>query len=381
MTMIPLRRRSSLAGFTLIELMISVALSTLVGILIYTVFIEQSKAYRVQADMSAMQQNLRVAMELITRDVATAGLGTGHDGGSWGADGQDGSSNKPIYGLRIRDNFPVGSGHDALEILMLDPDRSNWAYTDASVANTCSTNTIKFSTQDSIKAENYGASSPPFDRIMCYTTSGQLGRAQSFIWNVQGVGDGSTGIVPVTGNTQTDYANNCLNSLPAHMICGPPTWIAYYIDENSADGRGIGSAALPVLYLVPSVFAALDAGGYPADTDIPVALGIEDLQLVSCEAGIGIDCESSTSWGPSYDLDGTVSSNTWSNMSAVRVLLTARSLRPDVDRTSVSSRIDIEPSDTFAPVSGLDSYHRRVARTQVSVRNATGVWKQANQSF
>ena len=369
------------SGFTLIELMISVALSTLVGILIYSVFIEQSKAYRVQADMSAMQQNLRVAMELVTRDIATAGLGTGHDGGSWGVDGQDGTSNKPIYGLRIRDNFPVGSGHDALEILMLDPDRSNWAYTDATISNTCSTNTIQFSSQDALQADNYGPSVPPFDRIMCYTTSGQLGRAQSFVWNVQGAGDGSTGIVPVVSNTQTDFANNCLNSLPAHMICGPPTWLAYYIDQDSADGTGIGSAALPVLYLVPSVFEALDAGGYPADSDIPVALGIEDLQLVSCEAGLGIDCEPPTRWGPGYDLDASTGGSSWANMNSVRVHLTARSLRPDVDRSSVSSPLDIDPTDTFAPLGGLDSYHRRVARTQVSIRNATGVWQQENQSF
>jgi len=374
------RSPSSRSGFTLIELMITVALSTMVGILIYTVFIEQSRAYRVQADMSSMQQNLRVAMELLTRDVATAGLGTGFDGGSWGADGQDGSSDKPIFGLRIRDNFPVGSGHDALEILMMDPDRSNWAYTDTSVAETCDTNTIKFNTQDAIQAENYGVGQPPFDRIMCYTSAGQYGRAQSFIWNVDGAGDGTTGIVGVTPNSQTDFTNNCLNSLPAHMICGPPSWIAYYIDEDSTD-VGIGSAELPVLYLVPDVFAALDAGGYPADSDIPVALGIEDLQLVSCEAGMGVDCEASTSWGPSYDLDPTTGTNTWSNMSAVRVHLTARTVRPDVDRTSVSAPIDIDTTDTYAPIAGLDSYHRRVARTQVAVRNATGVWQQSNQSF
>ena len=166
-----LNRNDHRAGFTLIELMITVAMSTLVGALIYTVFIEQSRAYRVQADMSAMQQNLRVAMELLTRDVATAGHGTGYDGGTWGADGQDGSSNKPIYGLRIRDNFPVGTGKDAIEILMLDPDRRNWAYTDSSASQLCGTNTIQFNTQDAAQAGNYSASNPPFDRIMCFTNS------------------------------------------------------------------------------------------------------------------------------------------------------------------------------------------------------------------
>ena len=196
------------AGFTLIELLITVALSTLVGVLIYTVFIEQSRAYRIQADMSSMQQNLRVAMELVTRDIATSGHGTGHDGGSWGADGQDGSSNKPIFGLRIRDNFPVGSGHDAFEVLMLDPDRRNWAYTDAGTSQLCSTSTIQFSSQDLAQAGNYGSTSPPFDRIMCFTNSGQFGRSQSFIWNVLGAGDAATGTVPVSalpmGSTATD---------------------------------------------------------------------------------------------------------------------------------------------------------------------------------
>jgi prepilin-type N-terminal cleavage/methylation domain-containing protein len=375
------RSPESRAGFTLVELMISVALSTMLGILIYTVFIEQSKAYRIQADMSSMQQNLRVAMELITRDVATAGLGTGFDGGTWGADGQNGVSNKPIYGLRIRDNHPMGFGHDAIEILMMDPDRSTWAYTDSNAAKTCGTTTIQFSTQDALMAESYGNAAPLFQRIMCYTSSGQLGRSQSYIWNVQGTGDGATGVVPVVANSQTDFTNNCLNSLPSHLICGPPVWLAYYIDQDSADGKGIGSVALPVLYLVPDVFAALDVGGYPADSDIPVALGIEDLQVVSCEAGVGNDCEMATSWGPTYDLDPFTGTNTWSNMSAVRVLLTARTLRPDVERTSVSSPIDIDTSDTYAPGSGLDSYHRRVARTQITVRNAIGIWQQENQSF
>ena len=376
-----LNRNDHRAGFTLIELMITVAMSTLVGVLIYTVFIEQSRAYRVQADMSAMQQNLRVAMELLTRDVATAGHGTGYDGGTWGADGQDGSSNKPIYGLRIRDNFPVGTGKDAIEILMLDPDRRNWAYTDSSASQLCGTNTIQFNTQDAAQAGNYSASNPPFDRIMCFTNSGQFGRSQSFLWNVQGSGDAATGTVPVISNSQSDFNANCQQALPANMICGPPDWRAYYIDANSSDGRGIGSPALPVLYLVPDVFAALDVGGYPSEDDIPVAMGIEDLQLVSCEAGLGLDCELATSWGPSYDLDPTTGTNVWSNLSSVRVMMTARTLRPDVDRASVSSVIDIDSSDTYSPLPAMDSYHRRVARTQVAVRNASGVWQQNNTNF
>jgi len=375
-------RRSARGGFTLIEMLITVALSTLVGILIYTVFIEQTRAYRMQADMGNMQQNLRVAMEMMTRDIATAGWGAGYNGGSWGVDGQDGSPNAAIYSLRIRDDFPAGSGRDAVEIMMMDPDRSTWAFTDAGVAETCDTAVITLAPADSALAAEFSDAGPN-EQIMCFSQVGMGGRSHSYIWDVVGAGDAATGQVPVTANAQNDYLDECIAGLPKHMVCGPMVWIAYYIDVNSSDLVGIGSEDLPVLYLVPDLQEASLAGGYPTVDDIPVALGIEDLQFEVCEAGTGLDCELDASWTSGYDLDGSVgpAANSWQNLASVRVLMTARTLRPDQERTSVSQQIDIVSSDTYTPPFGLDSYHRRVARTEVTVRNAIGVWQLLNQPF
>ena len=134
-------------GFTLVEMLITVVLSTLVSVMIYTVFISQTQAFRAQADMGSMQQNLRVGMEMLTRDIASAGFGTGHDGGSWGESGQSGTSSNPVYALNVRENLG-GAGPDAVEVFMMDPNRSTWALTDMNVRQACGTSSITFTALD-----------------------------------------------------------------------------------------------------------------------------------------------------------------------------------------------------------------------------------------
>ncbi len=381
--MAPRPRAGRRAGFTMIELLITVALSTLVGVLIYTVFIEQTKAYRLQADMGNMQQNLRVALEMVVRDVSSAGSGAGWNGSSWGVGGEEGNEDAGMYGLRIRDNFPLGGGSDAVEVSMQDPDRSTWVFTAADVSESCDTTVLTLDTDDAGRADTFSTDGP-HTKIMCWAPSGMGGGPVSFVWDVDGTGDTSDGTIPVTPNTQTDFNGQCSNSLPAHMACGPVIWVAYYIDRDSADGIGIGSASLPVLYLVPDVDAAMaDPAGYPHDDDIPVALGIEDLQVSYCQAGLGTDCDAPANWsaGFSMDTEADASAPAWESISSVRVAITARTLRPDMEFTTVSQPMDIDSTDTWAPTSGLDSYHRRVARTEITLRNATGTWQLMNQPF
>ena len=368
-------------GFTLIEMMITVALSSLVGVLIYTVFIEQTRAYRLQADMGSMQQNLRVGMEMLTRDVATAGFGVGSDGGTWGVLGEAGDENLPIFGVRVRDGYPF-TRSDAIELMMMDPDRAQWVYTSPDTAELCTTTEITLATNDAAWADTFSDAGVN-TRIMCYASVGLGGKPHSYIWDVNGTGDTSNGVVSVHANTQTDYTNECLNALPKFMICGPVVWVAYYVDDDSADGIGIGSAALPVLYLVPDMATVVAAGDYPDANDIPVALGVEDLQIGYCEAALGLDCELDASWTwGDYDIDAaSTARNVWQNLTSVRIMMTARTLRPDLERSSVSQRIDLAITDDYIPAVGLDAYHRRVARTEVTVRNAIGTWQLMNQPF
>ena len=60
-------------GFTLIELLVVIAMSGIVMAGIYSVYYSQQKSYIVQDEVAAMQQNLRVAMFHLSRDIRMAG--------------------------------------------------------------------------------------------------------------------------------------------------------------------------------------------------------------------------------------------------------------------------------------------------------------------
>ena len=66
-------------GFTLVELLISMAVAGIVMAAIYSSYYSQQKAYVTQEQVAAMQQNLRAAMYHLERDIRMAGydpLGT-----------------------------------------------------------------------------------------------------------------------------------------------------------------------------------------------------------------------------------------------------------------------------------------------------------------
>jgi type IV pilus assembly protein PilW len=62
-------------GFTLIELMIGLALGVIVVAAAFTILTTTSKALRANEQVVDAQQNLRMAMELVTRDIKMAGFG------------------------------------------------------------------------------------------------------------------------------------------------------------------------------------------------------------------------------------------------------------------------------------------------------------------
>ena len=79
-----------LGGFTLIEVLVGVALSSLIVLVLFEALTAQNRTYSIQDDMAEMQQNLRVAIETVPKEVMSAGLGkpawsmiNGMDASSW----------------------------------------------------------------------------------------------------------------------------------------------------------------------------------------------------------------------------------------------------------------------------------------------------------
>ncbi len=62
-------------GFTLIELLVGVALSSILALVLYEMLTTQDRVYSLQGDITEMQQNLRTAVEKISRDLTMTGSG------------------------------------------------------------------------------------------------------------------------------------------------------------------------------------------------------------------------------------------------------------------------------------------------------------------
>jgi prepilin-type N-terminal cleavage/methylation domain-containing protein len=61
-------------GFTIIELLVALSISSILVAATYRAFNSQQKAYHVQSDVMEMQQGVRVAMDILTRDIRMAGF-------------------------------------------------------------------------------------------------------------------------------------------------------------------------------------------------------------------------------------------------------------------------------------------------------------------
>lgn len=62
-------------GFSLVELLVTTLIATIVGMAGYVIFSSSNWSYKVQEDVSEAQQNARVAMDRLARDIRTAGFG------------------------------------------------------------------------------------------------------------------------------------------------------------------------------------------------------------------------------------------------------------------------------------------------------------------
>jgi type IV pilus assembly protein PilW len=104
-------------GFTLIELMIAMAITLVVMGAIFMTFKSQQDSYVVQDQVTRMQQNLRGAMYVMTRDIQMAGYYTNFDKTScltdWDNNGTNDIGFRPL--IYAQDNVNDGGGGDNIK--------------------------------------------------------------------------------------------------------------------------------------------------------------------------------------------------------------------------------------------------------------------------
>lgn len=66
-------KRVNEQGFTLVEILVAIAISVIVMAGVYSVYYSQQKSYMAQEQVAVMQQNLRAAMLFMEREIRMAG--------------------------------------------------------------------------------------------------------------------------------------------------------------------------------------------------------------------------------------------------------------------------------------------------------------------
>jgi len=80
------KNRKGDAGFTIVELLVALAISMIVLVLIFMTFKSQHDSYIVQTQVAVTLQNARAAMHILTRDIQMVGFYSNFDGASYTMD-------------------------------------------------------------------------------------------------------------------------------------------------------------------------------------------------------------------------------------------------------------------------------------------------------
>jgi prepilin-type N-terminal cleavage/methylation domain-containing protein len=343
-------------GFTLLELMIAIAIAGFTVGALYALFSVQSRQLATQDLQMEMNQNARFAADMMTRSMRLAGYASG--GYVYGVFGPNGVADEgTVLPAVVPYEDPGGDGGpDAITVVYAEP--SLMMDTRNDIIEDYSTSLISFRAgmlDYNAKLQQYAVG----DLLLCSDYADMTGM-RSYLWTVSAV-SAVNGTISVDANSQTDFVNMFTSdtNLTPIMTCSKGSVMTFYIDDDS-DGVGPGSADYPVLML------DLDMD-FPAADDVPLVDNIEDLQLEYCvDDGTGTtDCSLAASWVRGDSIDPTTQAHLiW----MVRINLIARSSREEFSdrypgfRPALSNR-----AASGSP--GDDHYYRKVMVTEVTLRN------------
>ncbi len=349
-----MRRRS---GFTMLEMLVAIAIASVVVVGLYGLFTVQSRQFLFQDLQMEMHQNLRFGTDVLSRSVRMAGFSTsGFVAGVMGYDGTSGSSvDAEELPAIISWDSDGTNGTDAITVIYGEP--STVMSTDWSVTESCDATTIQFQPNlidNNAKLQQLEAG----DLLLCHDYASMSG-PESYLWSLSADANAATGEVDVSSNSgvgYTDYDNICPASenLSPIMRCARAQVLTFYIDDE-ADEFGPGSEDSPVLMMDLNY-------NWPNNDDVPLVDNVEELQLEYCmddPAGVAT-CNTPEQWKDSFTSDRA------DEVVAVRIHLVIRSSREDPRDLYKSTPFSLANKTAS---SDQDGYYRQVLTTEVTVRN------------
>lgn len=349
-------RRSLRRGFTMLEMLVAIAIAAFVVAGLYGLFTIQSRQFMFQDLQMEMHQNLRFGADVLSRSIRMSGFNTsGYIAGVMGSDGTSGSS---IDASELPAIIPWDSdganGTDAITVVYGDP--STVMSTHYSVMEAYTTESLTFqpnTLENNEKLQQITAG----DLLLCHDFASMSG-TESYLWEVSADADVSNGVVSVYENdtNYTDYVNlfGTDTNLSPIMRCAKGQVLTFYIDDSD-DGTGPGTEDHPVLMMDMNF-------NWPNDDDIPLVDNVEDLQLMYCmDGGIGARCDDDTQWRDDFTSDRA--DEVW----GVRIHLLIRSSREESRGIYKNIRPDI--ANNAVGSTDEDGYYRQVLVTEVATRN------------
>jgi len=100
------------SGFTMIELLIAMVITTILSAGIFSAYQNQQKAQRAQKQVVEMQQSLRFALYLMTNEIRMAGYDPDNIGEVGITNAGDGSNGSPVTFTSVADNDSIDNDGD-----------------------------------------------------------------------------------------------------------------------------------------------------------------------------------------------------------------------------------------------------------------------------
>ena len=367
-----LKESKNISGFTLLEILIALAISTLILAAVFGVFNNSQLSYLIQEDVAAMQQDVRVAKIWIERDMRMAGAGLKDypDLTTLGPDGKSPFTFKNGGGVNGTDELiiryvmpnpkpcgdpPAGAGGaipcDSLPLLSLS---DKFLPTKAAVAE--------------VKQDlNF----PPFDvwyKKNCYCRDEVYTHPQPDYEVLITSPDGSRSDVVVVTQVLPGPPGQNMSTLQNHPLDGQMNKIFNEYPEGST---------ISFLSLLPIevIRYFIDSDGVLRREDLgngggaqPIAENIEDLQfafgLDTDDDGIVDDWLGDDS-ADSFDGDGDISDADKDLIRAVRINILGRTKMPR-KQLGQSKRPKLEDHNM---ATASDYFRRRLSSVTVELRN------------
>jgi len=332
-----MRRLAREAGFTLVELLIAVALTGVISLAVFQLFSNQERAFSIQDQVGEMQQNVRVTMEMITRDARMAGYKIPASFAMVVYNNVAGGNIVDGGGVTVGTNSKAGT--DAVTFSYVDGNSPTYAVNTPGGSLTAANFTI--CVEDAyISGNNVNASFPyqVGDVVGVYSTGG-----------FQFIQITNTGVLGGPG-CNAGFTRVRINFSPGQSPINLPGGIDDICNGNCNNPQPILAKMITRTYFVDNnnqlmVSQPVAGGGYNPQ---PLAENIEDLQL-------------------HYFLSGGGESNapaTISDVREVRTNVLGRTARQDDRMTSFS-----EPAIEDGVAHGPDGYRRRLLSSRIKVRN------------